>query len=460
MNAMIRVVLSGVALWCLSGTVARAQTRVVVQEFSGPSASQVRDAVVDVLEDRAVEVVSTKVANAQARRSGAELDSESGRVRVAKKLRLNAFVAGRVEKGRRNVLKVHLTVYGARDGMEAGELRVSATKRQIGSELRDSLWSELGPAIRGETEAAEPAEPAPEPEFVEAEPPGRQAPTQPKPNPWQQTVPQETDQEVAVAPDLEPEGIPVEPIEDDPQPSTAPALDINVGARFGGRNFSYNDPLPGLRKYGMSMSPNVRLHLRWFPVAHFDDGTLSNIGLDLRGELLVGVSSENRAGQRFDTSGHNFGVGLRGRLPFRTLELGAVLGYGVHTFALTATSKADPDVPDTSYGFLRAGIDARIAIYGMFYTQLAAAFLLGLSHGEIAADAWFPHTSGHGVEAELAAGLAFTKVFGAELALSLQRYFMSFDPQPRDPGVRGPGRVAGGAVDQYLSMRVAMVVRI
>lgn len=454
MNAVIRIVLSGLALVCLTGTVARAQTRVVVQEFSGPSASQVRAAVVDVLERRAVEVVSSKVANAQARRSGAELDSESGRVRVAKKLRLNAFVEGRVEKGRRNVLKLHLTVYGARDGMAAGELRVSAPKRQIARELRDSLWSELGPALRGETEPA-----AAEPEFVEAEPPARET-APPKPNPWQQAAPEAADGEVAAAPDLESEEVPADSGDEVAQRSAAPALDINIGGRFGGRNFSYNDPLPGLRKYGMGMSPNVRLHLRWFPVAHFDDGLWSNVGLDLRGELLIGVSSENRAGQKFDTSGHNFGIGVRGRLPFRGVELGAVLGYGVHAFELTATSKADPDVPDATYGFLRAGIDARIVIYDMLYSHLAAAFLLGLSHGEIAADAWFPHTSGHGVEGELAFGLAFSRAVGAEMALSLQRYFMSFDPQPRDPGVRGPGRVAGGAVDQYLSLRVAMVVRL
>ena len=57
-------------------------------------------------------------------------------------------------------------------------------------------------------------------------------------------------------------------------------------------------------------------------------------------------------------------------------------------------------------------------------------------------------------------GWSFSHMIGFEAALSLQRYFMSFDPLPNDPGVRDSGRVAGGAVDQYVSGRVAMVIRL
>jgi len=189
---------------------------------------------------------------------------------------------------------------------------------------------------------------------------------------------------------------PVVPEEqDESQPKSAlNALDINLGARFGTRDFVYNDPLPGLRKYGMSVSPNLRLALRWYPVAHFDDGALSNIGLDLRGEMLVGVTSKNRAGQKFDTSAHTLGVGLRGRIPFRTFEVGAVLGYGVQAFSLASTSKASPDVPNATYGFLRAGLDARWQFYDPLYFSVQAAYLFGLSHGQIEDKSWFPHTSG------------------------------------------------------------------
>jgi hypothetical protein len=441
---MTRALIGSLVLWCAFSGAARAQSRVVVFDFDGPREStQLRAAVVDILEDNAVEVVSTKVANAQARRSGAELDSESGRVRVGKKLRLTGYVEGRIERGKRGAMKVNLAVYSARDGLVAGQMSLSAPKKQVMSEVRATLWDQLGPALRGETAPA--SEPEPEP-IAEAPPvqtrqkPVARADVGAEPGEGEEVVPEESD---------------------DSQPSAAAnALDINLGARFGTRDFVYNDPLPGLRKYGMSVSPNLRLAVRWYPVAHFNDSALSNVGLDLRGEVLVGVTSKNRAGQKFATSAHSFGVGLRGRIPFRTFEVGAVLGYGVHAFSLEGTSKAEPDVPNASYGFLRAGLDARWQFFEPLYVSLQTAFLLGLSHGQIAEQVWFPHTSGNGVEAEIAFGAAISRVLGVEAAVGLQRYFMSFDPLPNDRGVRDEARVAGGAVDQYVSGRVAMVIRL
>jgi hypothetical protein len=463
---MKRALIGSFVLWCAVSGAARAQTRVVVFDFEGPrDAVQIRKAVVDVLEDNAVEVVSTKTALAQARRSGAELDTESGRVRVGKKLRLTAFVEGRVEHGKRGAVRVNLAVYGARDGLVAGQMSVSAPKRKVAGELRATLWDQLGDAVRGETESAK-AEP--EPLAVEEPPTPPQRPVRQQPVKRQPVQREEEEEEVAQAepPEDEEEEAPGE--EKESQPSAAGkvnALDINLGARFGTRDFVYNDPLPGLRKYGMSLSPNLRLAVRWYPGAHFDDGALSNIGLDLRGEMLVGVTSKNRAGQKFDTSAYNFGFGVRGRLPLRRLELGAVLGYGIHSFSLSGTSKADPDVPDAGYGFIRTGLDARWSFSDPqelpgIYVAAQAAYLFALSHGEIEDKSWFPHTSGDGIEAEFAIGIAISQVVAVETAFAVQRYFMTFDPKPNDSSVRDEGRVAGGAVDQYLSGRVAMVIRL
>ncbi|HKU42306.1 MAG TPA: hypothetical protein VJR89_29310 [Polyangiales bacterium] len=458
------IALCGCALWSAAwSAAAHAQTRVVVNEFGGASASQVRDAVVEILEEHAVEVVSPKVANAQARRSGAELDTEAGRVRVSKKLRLTAFLDGRIEKGKRNAMRVRLTVYGARDGMVAGEMNLSAPKKQLVSELQATMWEQLGAALQGKVSAsaADDGESMVMDDTPQRAAPQRQAPQQ-QPR-TRQPIAQaeaEPEQPTREAEEAELDEPPAAEQPEESTPSALAALDMRVGARFGTRKFEYNDPLPGLRKYGMSMSPNLSLRVRWYPAAHFDDGVMSNFGLDLRGELLVGVSSENRAGQKFSTSSHNLGIGVRGRLPIARHELGAVLGYGVHTFSLEGTSKADPDVPNASYGFLRTGLDARFRVYDPVYVQLEAAYLFGLSHGEIEDRAWFPHTSGDGIEGELAVGWTMSKALGFEASFGITRYFMSFDPEPRDASVRDEGRVAGGAIDQYLSTRIAMVIQL
>jgi len=451
---MMRALIGSLVLWCALSGAARAQTRVVVFDFEGSrEASQIRSKIIDILEDNAVEVVSTKVALAQARRSGAELDSESGRVRVGKKLRLTAFIEGRLDRGKRGAMKVNITVYTARDGLNAGQMSLSAPKKQLLSEVHATFWDQLGPAIRGETAPVN----EPEPEPIAAAPPvQQQRPVRQQPAARGQAS---EDGEESTEP-VEGEEVAADEPEESQRTAAANALDINLGARFGTRNFAYNDPLPGLRKYGMSLSPNLRLAVRWYPVAHFDDGALSNIGLDLRGEVLVGVTSKNRAGQKFETSAHSFGVGLRGRIPFRTFEVGAVVGYGVHAFSLESTSKASPDVPNATYGFMRAGLDARYQFYEPLYLSVQAAYLLGLSHGQIEDQSWFPHTSGDGVEFEFALGGAISKLLAIEAAFSIQRYFMSFDPLPNDRSVRDDGRVAGGAVDQYLSGRIAMVIRL
>jgi hypothetical protein len=450
---MMRALIGSLVLWCALSGAARAQTRVVVFDFEGSrEASQIRSKIIDILEDNAVEVVSTKVALAQARRSGAELDSESGRVRVGKKLRLTAFIEGRLDRGKRGAMKVNITVYTARDGLNAGQMSLSAPKKQLLSEVHATFWDQLGPAIRGETAPVN----EPEPEPIAAPPVQQQRPVRQQPVARAQAS---EDGEESTEP-VEGEEVAADEPEESQRTAAANALDINLGARFGTRNFAYNDPLPGLRKYGMSLSPNLRLAVRWYPVAHFDDGALSNIGLDLRGEVLVGVTSKNRAGQKFETSAHSFGVGLRGRIPFRTFEVGAVVGYGVHAFSLESTSKASPDVPNATYGFMRAGLDARYQFYEPLYLSVQAAYLLGLSHGQIEDQSWFPHTSGDGVEFEFALGGAISKLLAIEAAFSIQRYFMSFDPLPNDRSVRDDGRVAGGAVDQYLSGRIAMVIRL
>ena len=241
--------------------------------------------------------------------------------------------------------------------------------------------------------------------------------------------------------------------------AAGPALALNVGARFGTRAFQYSDPMPGLRDYNLKVSPNLSLRVQWFPVAHFAGGVMSNFGLDLRGEMLVGVTSVNRTGQKFSTSAASFGVGLRARLPLEPVELGAIVGYGRHSFALEETSLSDPDVPDVGYGFLRTGLDFRVQLDPV-WLQAQAAYLVGLSHGEIADAPWFPHTSGDGMELEVGIGYSLSSILGLELTFAMQRYFMAFDPELDDPGVRGPRRVAGGAVDQYLSSRVGMVIRL
>jgi hypothetical protein len=244
-------------------------------------------------------------------------------------------------------------------------------------------------------------------------------------------------------------------------PSALPsAIDLSVGARIGTRSFGYNDSLPGLRGYSLLPSPSIALMGHWYPAAHFGAGALSHLGLEVRADMLVGVSSENENKQKFSTNSHSLGFALRGRIPLDKLELGVLGGWGQHAFSVADSGAMDPDIPDINYSFLRLGADGRYQVNNTIAVQLRAAFLYGMSLGEISSPAWFPHATGNGIEAEASFQLGVSKLLAFELALGMQRYFMSLNPSEDDPGVNSSTlRVAGGALDKYFSSRLGLIIR-
>jgi hypothetical protein len=414
---------------------ALAQTRVVVHELDGPFAGKVREAVVAELRDHSIEVVEPGEADSAASAASADLATDAGRVKVARELQVAAFVRGETERAGSSRARVKLALYSGQDGSQLVDTSFAAPKPKLSKLAATRMWKAFGPALQvarapsTEPEPVAKAELAPQP-IAEAREPAMHEP----------------DEDPAV--DSE---------DDDAQGDTSP-LDLSFGARVGTRRFTYNDAFPGLRGYKLGLSPNLALQLRWYPAAHVTGGFAANVGLELRGEMLLGVSSKNSAGDEFDTSSSELGLGLRLRFPIaRGSEWAAVLGYGRRTFTLGKSGGAGAGVPNVGYGFLRVGADLRLALVAPVALLARAAFLPGLAQGPIAADAWFPHASGHGVEGELGAGVRIADGFEAQAMFVVQRFFMSFEPRINDRAVQNAGRVAGGALDQYLAGRVALV---
>jgi hypothetical protein len=386
-------------------------------------------------------------------------------------------------------LELDIRVYRGSDGMEAAAFKASTSKWGGTREIKKKLWAAIGPAIErldGGGSSDAPRTPEVEDDLLGGESPPVAAAPAPRaparettPPPRKQPVPSRTEPElddelppgvapargrpVAQARDEEREALALETHADAEEGDTVhpAAYDFSVGARIGTRSFGYNDSLPGLRPYSLIPSPSLSFVGHWYPAAHFSTGPAAHIGLDVRADMLVGVSSENKAGQKFGTSSHRIGVGVRGRLPMKQLELGAVAGWGQHAFGLSDDPQgADPDVPDIKYSYLRIGADARYQFMPAFAVQLQAAYLAGLSLGEISSPAWFPHATGNGLDLELGFQLAVAPMLSFELAVSMQRYFMSLNPEADDPGVLGStARVAGGALDKYFSSRLGLIIR-
>jgi len=470
----------GCLLLCTVPASAWAQTRVVVEDFKGTKANAraVRGAVVEVLEKHDVELVAPSRAKKVASSSGAELDTESGRVRVAKRLQLQALIEGSVRAVNKK-MQVDVVAYSGRDGSRAAEYRAVVPKTQLLKTLRAKLWPALKPALVPNVTASKPA-PAPV-----AAAPVVEAPLQPQAQvpvatprvdrgltgePSSVPGPQDADEEEDEREDASVSNLaPPEPTPRAPKtevaaptrPSSASSFDLAVGLNGMIRSFGYNDSLPGLRPYTLSFSPAFSFRAHWYPGSYFTDTWLSNLGLDLRADVLLGVRSENQTtGDVFDTSGNGWGVGVRQRFLFDPLELGVVLGFGQRSFSLKSTADVDPEVPDVTYSFLRLAGEARYQILEWLAAQVKLGFLYGLSLGDLSSDAWFPHASGHGVEFEIGGEVKLNPVFSVEAAFAFQRFFMSLNPEPGDEGVVGPGRVAGGATDRYYFLRLGGILRL
>jgi len=94
---------------------------------------------------------------------------------------------------------------------------------------------------------------------------------------------------------------------------------------------------------------------------------------------------------------------------------------------------------------VRGGVDARLAVTPDFSVGVAAGYRYVLNQaGPVNKD--FPHLTVAGVDVGVRAAYAFTSSVEARLQADLRRYFYDMH------SVRGDELIAGGAVDQYLSV--------
>jgi hypothetical protein len=421
---------------------ASAQSRVVVLPFEGSNAARLREDVVKTLARQDdVELVASSDAQDAADGRGADLTTNDGRATVAGELSVSAFVGGNVDRsGARRELTV--VVYDGSDGSSIGEATFSGRLPAVRRKVRGKLWSELGSAIgQGRAPVAtEPEEPEEEEELF----PEDESEEEPKQEP-------------------EPEDGP----EDDDSGEASPdAIQFRLGFTAASRVFSYEDDLHGnLRDYCLApwcdsfgIGPLVNFGMRWYPGTHFTDGFGANIGLDFRGSIMLGVSSQQQDGSgEFDTTHRRIGIGLRLRVPIDDHELGLVVGYGNYAFEVEAGSNFT-GLPAVSYGFVRLEGSGRIMVADSLGLLVSAAYLVPIAYGEIAEDEWFPHTSGGGIEAEIGGAYELLGWLDAELAFSITRFFFSLNPEPSDLGAGDPFyRVAGGSSDRSFALRADLV---
>ena len=239
-----------------------------------------------------------------------------------------------------------------------------------------------------------------------------------------------------------------ETLEPKPDANRPLILDATLGGGVLNRSLRYKDDIfKSLAFYDLLAAPSAAIGLEFYPLAFVSKGALSGIGIVGGYQQALGLKSENTVTHEvYKTTESAYNVGLRYRLAFGPSEVGVSARYGAQRFGFgsTASAPSGPSVPDVAYTSVRLGVDGRLVL-GPVAVLAGAGYLPVLTSGEISSAAYFPHLKVSGVEAMLGVGVHVAGPFEVRLVGEYRRYFYAMNPVP------GDARVAGGAVDQFIT---------
>ncbi|WP_437692435.1 hypothetical protein [Sorangium sp. So ce176] len=223
---------------------------------------------------------------------------------------------------------------------------------------------------------------------------------------------------------------------------------VEVGVEFIGRWFDYSDPRTNnLRPYSVFGQPALSIAGEVYPLASTNIAVLKGLGITAGYARALGLNSAVGDGDPISTTYQRINLGLRERLSIgEASQLGISAGLRFLTFDIEAPADLARTVPNVSYTLFRAGLDGRFPV-GPVALALGAEYLLPLSSGSVYER--FTGASVQGIGAM--AGLMIPVATGVEARVLVEyaRFFSSFQPEQGDP------YIAGGAIDQYLGLRLA-----
>lgn len=432
-----RIVIVLIAALCLLITSnARAETRVTVHDFYGPSAARMRDDVVNLLEQQeGVTVISKSQIDAAAKKLNVDPYSPEGRQALSRELQLSAWMTGMIQK-RAGKLKLTVVIY---DGQHARVGRAQLTARnssQLSSEVRSQLWEKSRRALLN-AGAADPSE---------------------APESATEVAAAASSSDVLVAHESESTRLHDRSSSEGGSGSSTiskgEALRAFIGIGSPYRSLAFNQPITSsLGDYQLSGAPMADLNVSFHPARFATDNWLSWFGLDAGASIALTTPTVDRNGTSFKSRYDAFHVGLRARIPVGQHYVSAFSGYAMSRFSINAPSNdVRTPSPSVDYRTLRSGLGTEIVLTDALALGLDAAWLNFLSVGDIGK--WFPRATAAGFETALYGTYAMTDDIFMRLAASYQRTFFDFNSRPGDKNV------AGGAVDQYLALSLGAGVKL
>ncbi|MGK3990266.1 hypothetical protein WME99_44895 [Sorangium sp. So ce136] len=223
---------------------------------------------------------------------------------------------------------------------------------------------------------------------------------------------------------------------------------VELGVELVGRWFDYSDPrTQNLRPYSIFGQPAISVSGELYPLASTNIAVLKGLGITAGYAQALGLNSAVGGGDPISTTYQRINLGLRERLSLGEKSvLGISAGLRFLTFEIDAPADLARTVPNVSYTLFRAGLDGRFPV-GPVALGLGAEYILPLSSGPVYER--FTGASVQGIGALAGVMIPVATGIEARLLVEYARFFSSFQPEQGDP------YIAGGAIDQYLGLRLA-----
>lgn len=230
------------------------------------------------------------------------------------------------------------------------------------------------------------------------------------------------------------------------------------------RAFRYTDTLaqlapdagyPSLITYNLDAAPLPFLEGSYFPFTSSKSKLLQGLGLTGSFELGIGTGV-NLGALRFDQTHYRLFLGLRGRYNVGPITLNPLLGFGAHEFSLSDSNGIRAPFPNLSYSLLEMGLGAEWRAEP-FVLRAQGRLLLPLGLGGIKDTTWFPEASALGAHFGGQLGFILSERFTLFTNIDVRSYGFDFNPIAPAAPVE---RIAGGAVDRYISIGLALEYRI
>ncbi|MBK9265521.1 MAG: hypothetical protein IPM54_37755 [Polyangiaceae bacterium] len=225
---------------------------------------------------------------------------------------------------------------------------------------------------------------------------------------------------------------------------------VEVGVEATGRRFDFSDGLStNLRSYELFGAPVAFASAEVYPAGFTTVPVLRDIGLTIGYARAFALQSATADGTPVNTLYQRFSAGIRYRIPI-SRPTGPVLGlsgqYYMHTFNVDEPPELAGQVPNVDYSAIRAGIDGRFPI-GRAAIVAGFDWIEPLSAGPVYDR--FTGVGVHGIGGKVGLVVRIASGFELRFAAEYARFFSDFDP------VLGDAYVAGGALDQYLGLRLS-----